>query len=236
MYSLCEYIKSDGLDAVLAAVKAAGFDCVETAGFYGLSYTEFGALLDKYNLYAAGAHTDIGEFLNNPGGVSEMTDVLNFRDVIIPWASGDVLQNGTDKLIAKIKQCADFCRKNGLRLGYHNHDGEFKGSDALAKLLEGVDGLFIEPDIFWMAVAGVDAYSYINKNISRVMAVHLKELSSKGKDDFNPVLGEGVSDTENILRLAKENNIPYVVLEFEKFDGDYKEFLKKNADYIKARI
>jgi sugar phosphate isomerase/epimerase len=236
MYSLREQIAKDGLDKVLSAVKAAGFDCVETAGFYGMTYPDFGAAVAKHGLYVSGSHTGVAELLTNPGGVLEMTDVLDFRDVIIPGIDPAEYKRDLKAVTDKIGRAADLCRKNGLRLAYHNHAAEFDGADYLQAFMDGVKGLLIEPDIFWLAVAGVEPLPYITKRVDRVMAVHLKELSVKGEDDFSPVLGDGVSDTQNVLRFAVKSGIPYVVLEFEKFVGDYGAFLQKNANYIKKII
>ena len=56
LYSVREQIKEKGLDEVLAMIRRAGYDCVEFAGFYGLSVDEVKNLLKKHGLDGVSAH------------------------------------------------------------------------------------------------------------------------------------------------------------------------------------
>lgn len=53
------------------------------------------------------------------------------------------------------------------------------------------------------------------------MALHLKELSAKGVEDFNPIPGEGVTGCADVVRLGRRLGHEYIVLEAENLAIPY---------------
>ena len=80
LYSLKDEIAKRGVDEIFALVKRAGFDCVEFAGFYGLTPAEMKALLDKHGLEGESAHIGIDGVL----GSLEYVDEIGINSVYIP--------------------------------------------------------------------------------------------------------------------------------------------------------
>lgn len=237
LYSVRAEVEKYGLETVLSAVKAAGFDSVEPAGYYDLGAEGLKKLLDKVGLSVTSAHISNKEITGNTEQVIKDMKTLGFTDAVIPWASAEMLNDDFDAFVEKVRVAQKTLEKNGMKLGYHNHSHEFEnGNDYVKKLLDNVDGLFAEPDIFWLANAGKTPIEYVKSIENRLMAIHLKELSSGGVKEPNPVLGQGVSQTAQCIEFAVEKGIPYVVLEFEGLDMPYDEYLKKCADFIKQEV
>ena len=228
LYSLREYIEENGLEKALEIISAAGFEGVEFAGFYQKSADEINTLLKKYNLKAISAHV----------GVDAMDEQLpllkglGMNSVVIPWAQLDdeeQFSQFSEKLPALMEKLSG----EGLVLGYHNHAHEFKdGRDRIAELCEKVPSLKLEPDVFWLAVAGVDAEKFLTENRERLLYLHIKEL---GKDytDVNPVVGSGNASIAKALELGKEFGVEWAILEVERIDMPWADYLKKSNEFMK---
>ena len=81
LYSVKDEIKEYGLDAVLAEIKKAGYDCVEFAGFYGLTPDEMAEKLEKYGLKGVSAHMPASAVAENLPYI----DRLGIERVYVAW-------------------------------------------------------------------------------------------------------------------------------------------------------
>ena len=233
MYSLRTDVEREGLDAVLAKVKAAGFDGVELAGTYGLTAAELKDKLDAAGLIATGAHVGWDKLTADAAACVAEAETLGYKDVICPGIWKEEMQR--PGLFDDIKAVAA-AMPAGFRLGYHNHAHEFEDGDFLKALYDNVPAMWFEPDTFWLKVAGKDVMGYCDSLAPRVMALHLKELSAKGKDDFNPVPGDGVTGCEAVVKLARKLDHGYIVLEAEKLASPFDEYLRLTAEFIKKTL
>ena len=237
LYSVRNEIKQYGLKEVLAVVKRAGFDAVESAGYYDLGAAGLRKELDAVGLSVTSAHISYKDVTEDTRQVVEDMKALGATDVVIPYLSTDILKNQFDEFAQKFDKAQKVLRKSGMRLGYHNHAQEFEGgADYVKKFLESVDGLLSEPDIFWLAVAGKSPIDYVKSLESKLMTIHLKELGKGRKTEPNPVLGQGVSQTAECIAFAVEKKLPYIVLEFEGASLPYEQYLRECAEFIKAEL
>jgi sugar phosphate isomerase/epimerase len=237
MYSLREQAEKD-LDGTLAAVKAAGFDGVELAGMYGLSAGELRAKLDARGLKASGAHIGLNDILHSFERTAADARALGFADAVVPSLDAAELYAKTDGIVADFNRAAALCKKAGLRLCYHNHNFEFKGGvNYLYVLADGVPELRFEADVFWLKAADI-SFSEVSRRLgARLAILHIKEMNPKGVWEPNPLLGEGVSGIAEILEYAKRRKeIEWAVLEMEKLDVDYRDYLKAAARYMTERL
>lgn len=231
MYSLRAEVEKEGLDKVLSNVRAAGFDGVELAGTYGLSAAELRKKVDDNGLTVTSAHVAWNLLTDDVKACVAEAETLGYKDIIIPCIWGDLMKapdifEQVNKVAAGIPQ--------GFRLGYHNHAHEFEGGDFLKGLYDNVPSIMFEPDTFWLKVAGKDVIAYCETLNPRIMALHLKELSAKGRDDFNPVPGEGVTGCADVVRLARKLKHDYIVLEAEKLAVPYTEYLEQTARFVNS--
>ncbi len=158
---------------------------------------------------------------------------LGYKDIVIPLLPLDGLRSKSVR--AELAEICAFFTDNGYRVGYHNHAHEFTdGADHVKELLDTIPSLMFEPDIFWLAAAGKEPVKYLRAYARRLLTVHLKELNQGGKDAFNPYFGQGMSNVRGCLDIAKELGLEYVVIEFERLDVPWQEYLEKAAEFINA--
>lgn len=228
LYSLRDYICEHGLEHAFRAVSDAGFEGVEFAGFYGKSLQEIQELLNEYSLAAVSAHVGAAELESQIPYLKG----LGIECAVIPYIdfNGTVsFESGLETL-----RCAEkICEQNGLKLAYHNHSHEFKnGTDIVGRLTEYMPSLKLEPDAFWLTVAGIDAANYMRAHADRLIYLHIKEYGNSAEGS-NPVIGEGNAKLDKVLRLGKELDLSWSILEIEKTDLPMEEYLKRSYAFMK---
>lgn len=229
MYSLRNDVAKDGLTAVLKKVKEAGFDGVELAGTYELAPAELRKRLDDNGLTATGAHVGWELLTEDVAACVRTAEALGYKDIICPGVWADKI--GLPDTLPKFAELAA-AMPAGYRLGYHNHAHEFEGGDFLKALYDTVPDIWFEPDTFWLKAADKDVMAYCETLKPRIMALHMKELSAKGKDDYNPIPGDGVTGCADVVKLARALGHEYLVLEAEKLAIPFDEYLKLTARFV----
>ena len=228
LYSLRDYIAEQGLEKALSAVAQAGFEGVETAGFYGKSAEELKPLFEKYNLTPFSAHVGAEELRREIATIK----ALGIKCAVIPWLgfNGDLAYEEGRRIIA---EAAELASQNGLAIAYHNHAHEFlNGTDVVSDLARDIPALKLEPDVFWLAVAGIDAVPYLKKHRDRLIYLHIKELG-EGAEGVNLVPGEGNAHLAAVLEYGKEIGLEWSILEAERLDMPVEEYLKRSYAFMK---
>lgn len=238
LYSLRESVKNEGLDAVLRKVAAAGFDCVETAGFYGLSPGEVARLISKHGLKVCSAHISAGEM----AAAVPYIEALGIKQVYIPWCGDRELYGEFDFTVRAVREAQSLLAGMGVALGYHNHAREYSGgNDRVADIMAAVPGLTAELDIFWATAAGLNPADLIKKYGKRLSALHIKEMNAHA-DLSDPaalpeaVPGEGRSGCREAIALAVRAGVGRYVLEAEHIPFDEEKYLAASAVAIRKMI
>ncbi len=229
LYSLRNQIKEMGVEEVFKMVAEAGFDCVEFAGFYGLTPQEMKNLLDKYNLEGISAHIGIDAIMEQ----LDYIDTIGIKSVYIPWVSKEDLQNKMDEIVEKINKIKPELDKRGVVFGYHNHAHEYEGgNDLIRELLDKTVDFHSEIDTYWVKRAGLEPVEMMKKYSDRLSCLHIKELNS---DDLliNPVVGEGCVGFDKVFKLGNQMGINLAILEVEGFPCEPAEYLKRSYENMK---
>lgn len=237
LYSVREQINEKGLDEILGMIKRAGYDCVEFAGFYGLTPEEVKSLLEKHGLCGVSAHIGADQIESQLPYI----DALGIKNVYIPWNNYDGLSGKKyDEFVAKLKAVKPLLDARGVNFGYHNHADEYRnGSDKVADLMRDVDGLTSELDIYWATAAGLDPVAVMEKYGKRLSALHIKDMDpdaplSSPTSKPNAVIGEGKSHAKDAYYKAKEMGLDLVVLEVEYYPCDVEEYLTRSRKNMAA--
>ncbi len=235
LYSVRDEIKEYGLDTVLEALRDAGCNTVEFAGFYGLTPDEMKTKLEKYGLRPLAAHIRLDDIIDNLPYI----DALGISMIYIP---GHPIEKMTGKnyksFIEEVKKVKTELDAHGVRFGYHNHAKEFEGGmDLLDDMTRDIDGFSAELDIYWAVAAGHKPTELIEKYGKRLTALHIKDMDSRA-DYRNPgeypnaVIGEGQCDAEAAFRKAYESGVNTYILEVECYPCDYKDYIRKSVENI----
>ncbi len=237
LYSIEKEIKERGFDDIFGMLAECGYNCVEFAGFFDYTPEQVVELCRKHALEPLSAHIGLHELDEQ----LPFVDALGIKTVVIPWLSKEALFDKFDETVEKIKKAQELLEARGVKLGYHNHAGEYEdGADKLYDLLNAVPGLIAEPDIFWVTVGGHDSVEMLKKYGDKVPVVHIKELDNAWKPGDSPraypsvVVGEGKSNCKGVIEQAKKMGIDHFVLEAEgTFPGGVESYLKKCCDKMK---
>ncbi|MDR1399486.1 MAG: sugar phosphate isomerase/epimerase [Treponema sp.] len=222
LYSIKEEAAQDFPNA-LSLVQKAGYQGVEFAGYYGNTPDQMKKLLDQYNLKAVSTHVLLERLKGALDEELAFAKTLGYKLVVCPYTTcnskAEVLENA-----AILEDCAKKAAAQGITLGYHNHSHEFTsqfdGKYALDILLENAPTLKFEPDVFWIAVGGVDPLQYLAPlaQSGRLCALHAKELAKDTK--ANVYVGQGRLDFAALTQLCSPSVHPWII-EQEEFSSDH---------------
>lgn len=242
-------------------VKEMGYDGVELAGLHGKTVAEVDAILKEVGLVAPSAHVPYQELVADPVNTIAAYKSLGCKYITIPYMVDEHRPGkpGFKEVIANIANIGEECKKQGVRLLYHNHDFEFvrveNGQYGLDYLYSEVpaDLLQTELDTCWVNVAGENPTEYIKKYANRCPVVHLKDFvgsksenmyeligietektETKSEFAFRPV-GQGVQDFKAITAAAVECGAEWMVVEQDNtYDIPSVEAAKMSRDYLKS--
>ena len=218
LYSLHEYTEKDFCGTVEKVAKM-GYKGVEFAGYGGLKPGAVAQLLKDNGLTAYGSH--IGGLPKTDAELDaeiEMNLAVGSKYLICPWQDMETRDDAL-RFAEVMNRTADRLRPHGLRLGYHNHDFEFRvdqGEILLDTVLQNVaEDVFVEFDVFWVAYAGHDPLRFIKKYAGRQPLMHLKELAADRK--ANVEIGAGILDFDAIIRAGMDAGVERFIIEQEEY-------------------
>ena len=129
------------------------------------------------------------------------------------------------KLCEVFNRTGEYFSKNGLKLGYHNHDSEFDSfgdSTMMDMMLKEVDAknLTIEMDMGWVVYANQNPIEWFKKYPHRFELSHLKDGNKGGtpKKEFKSVvIGKGDVDFKSILENRALGGLKMYIVEIEDY-------------------
>ncbi|MDR0400443.1 MAG: sugar phosphate isomerase/epimerase [Treponema sp.] len=228
LYSIKEEAQ-ENFEQALALTRQAGYQGVEFAGYFGKSPDQMKALLDRRQLKPVSTHLGIPRLKEALDEEIAYARALGYGLLVCPFLKGD---SEADYIEGArfLEECAQKAAQAGLGFGYHNHAHEFVkygGRYAQDIILEQAPTVKFEPDLFWIALGGVDPLAYLEPlaKAGRICAVHAKELAKTGKE--NVYVGEGKIDFAAIAKLCPPDRYPWIV-EQEEYHSDHLDGISKS--------
>ena len=243
LYGVRSEMEKD-FEGTLQKVHDMGYEYVEFAGYFGRTGEQIRDILQRIGLKCVSVHQTPDWILSDGQKAVDFLKAFGTEFCIVPWYPAD-RHYGTDAWQDTVKNftaAADLLRKNGMKLGYHNHDFEFRtyqGKYLLDYLYETMPQELLEPelDTCWIHYAGVEPCAYIRKYAGRMHVIHLKDfvctklgggpvyalIGKDGEETAKPTqeesgfrfkpLGEGIQDWHAILAAAEDAGITYAIVE-----------------------
>ncbi|MGH4051118.1 MAG: sugar phosphate isomerase/epimerase family protein [Clostridium sp.] len=234
LWSVQDYTSKDFFGA-LDEIAKIGYTGVEFAGYKDILAKDMNKKLKELNLTALSAHVGIDSLKDNLNAELDYLNTLGAKYIVCPHAEINTIESALEhaELFNKIGEQS---AKAGLMFAYHNHAHEFKmdnGQYPLEVLFNNVDLRYVkqQPDVFWIAYAGLDVNDYMKKNISRCPVIHLKQLENN-ETRRNVDAGSGIIDFKYLIDLAKETDFVY---EQEEFIGTSMNNMQKSFENIMNR-
>ena len=253
LYTLRNELPKD-VKGVIAKVAKAGYKEVETfgfdkkTGFWGLTSKEFSELLKSNGLTTPSGHYGLDQFFgtgktDDLKAYIEVAHVTGQSYITVPSLAEQFIKTAEDfKQVAdKMNKAAAICKTEGLKLGYHNHNFEWKPVDGTTfydTILKYTDPALVhmEMDIFWVVRAGQDPIEILNKHKGRYFAVHVKDRD-KTNTNLNTEIGKGSIDFKKILPVAKAAGVKHYIMEQENFINiDPYVSIAESANYMKNSL
>lgn len=213
---------------------------------------------------SAGAPGASGLTFDDPGKLADDLAILGARDAVLPllqfpknpvWGDpvsvGALMRTGGPPLPAeRYERMADFLnqtgatlKKRGVRIGYHNQNFELAplgDRTGFQILLERTDpGLVhFEMDAGWLAAAGHDPVTWLNKYTGRFSQMHVKDIKASTVTNFNmrqdpTEVGSGKMDWPRILPAARAAGVQrYFVEQDPPYSGPRIQSLAKSLAYL----
>ncbi len=232
LYSLRD-ITGENMALALKETAKMGYSFVEFAGFGGHTAEEIKAMLDENGLVAAGTHTHLDEL--DEEHIDETIayhKAIGCDNIIVPGADVSTKEE-IDLFLEQMNYAEKKLSAAGIKLGYHNHDREFKpnkdGLDPEYEILERSE-ITLEVDTYWAFNAGVDAVEFLEKYKDRIRLIHLKDGLKGG---IGKSLGQGEAKPAEVRKKALELGFK-IIVESEGLDPTGLEEVGRCADFLKA--
>jgi sugar phosphate isomerase/epimerase len=234
LYTINEAMRADAAGS-LKKLRQIGYLEVESAGFGGLSATQFRGLIDAAGLTCPSAHLqfdldNLDQAFADAHALGAKYAVSSISRSLVLGANAPKDALGTGMSLDEAKRTAAIAnrigasaRRAGLQFTYHNHNFEFadQGGGALGYdlLLQETDPQLVkfEIDCGWMIFAGHDPVDYIEKYPHRFPMIHVKDFLPRGTDAQmrGAELGRGTVDYKPIFAAATKAGLQHYFVEQE---------------------
>ncbi len=261
VYTVREAAAKD-LPGTLRAIADIGYREVELAGIPPTPATTLLKVLKDCGLTAPSMHASMVDLQT---GLQERIDYAKtlgteylvcsfpwtadsrFRDnpghAVVSLASGITLEDWKWNA-EQLNRIGDVAAKAGLRLGYHNHNMEFRsygGVVAYDELLRLTDPKLVtmELDLAWVVTAGADPVKYLKKHADRISLLHVKEVRKDLRVTAELLLaqttevGSGKIDWPKLFRAMDPKRIAHYFVEQENFERMPLEAVRISFDYLR---
>lgn len=262
------------LDGTFRRLADIGYRIVELAGMHGHSAAGLRAAADRAGLKLTGIHLraqggngDPG-LEDDPGKLAAVLSTLGVTEVTMPImimppgakpAAGEnfgafLMRAGSQMTADDWKRNADFLnargallRKEGIRLGYHNHNFEFRplgNTNGWEILVGNTDPATVdfEVDAGWVAAAGHDPVKVLGAMQGRARQIHVKDILATTKPNFDlkqdpTEVGSGKLQWNAILPVAWDAGVRrYYVEQEPPFAHDRFESLAISHRHLTTKV
>ena len=163
----------------------------------GRTAAQFKTGLDRAGLRATSGHMGIPQPFNAAAWQQSLEDAktLGSKFIVVPFfginfATGQVVRDRATwaAFAHDMNHAGALARREGLRLGYHNHNWEFfrltddPSRTAYDVLIEETDPRFVhfELDLMWAVRGARDAVDILERVNGRVRQYHVKDINQAG--------------------------------------------------------
>lgn len=224
LYSVRDELKKDP-EGTVRAVAKMGYQCVEFYGPY-FEWTEAQAkqmrkLLDELGIRCYSTHNDEVNFSDTKiDHARELNLIIGSQYMVQAWSDPKPNLDGWKALADRLNSAADKLAPSGLKVGYHNHDAEWKPIDGKRPIeiiaSHTAPAIMLQLDVGTCLEAGADPVSWIQANPGRIRSIHCKDWSPDPNVGYKTLFGEGKADWKAIFRAAENTGgVEYYLVEQE---------------------
>lgn len=245
LYTLKDVIMQDP-KGVMTKLAEFGYKEIETFAhrdgkIFGMPFTDFTKLCNDLGLKIVSGHYGMDIVRNDWERSVEEAKAAGQAYMVVPWlVEAERSTEAIKGVCNEMNKAGEICNKYGIRMGYHNHDFEFKEEDGkiiydvmLAELDHKLVGM--EMDLYWVIYAGYDPIKYFEKYPGRFEQWHVKDMD-KQERKHNADVGTGSIDFKAIFAKAKLSGMKHFYLEQEYFKGSPIDSVKAGIENLKKIV
>jgi sugar phosphate isomerase/epimerase len=224
MYSVRDELQRD-TEGTVRAVAKMGYQGLEFYAPY-FEWTQsrtkqMRGLLDDLGIRCFSTHND-GKYFG-PENLSKARDwnlILGSKYLVEAYSDPKKGSDGWRALADSLNAAAERLEPVGLKVGYHNHDAEWKpveGQRPMEILARNTKPtVMLQLDVGTCLEAGADPVEWIRANPGRIRSMHCKDWSKDPAVAYQALFAEGVADWKNIFAAAESvGGIEYYLIEQE---------------------
>ncbi len=211
LYSVRDELQKDPQGTVRAVAKM-GYQCVEFYAPY-FDWTTAQAkdmrkLMDDSGIRCHSTHNDENFFGEDKiAHATELNKILGAKYMVQAWSDPKPDLDGWKALADKLNAASDKLASSGLKVGYHNHDAEWKpvnGKRPIEILASNTKPIvMLQLDIGTCLEAGADPIAWIKANPGRIRSIHCKDWSPDPNVGYKTLFGEGKADWKGVFQAAE---------------------------------
>lgn len=264
LYSVMGAMRENPTQSVerLASMGYNSFELVQWGGdpnIFGMPADEFKAVCDANGAGILSTHSSLQndpeneeEVMNHWRGLFETQKACGGKYFVIPSYKVDYTVEGLKGMCEYFNKVGKLASEYGLKLGYHNHSGEFKtleDSDDIMweYLVENTDPQYVcfELDVYWCTKGGKNPVDYLKKYPKRIELLHVKDelvIGESGTIDFEGIFNQfyanGMKDyfveIETPRELRERLNPDGSKYTSEQINEEMFTAAQKSAEFLKA--
>ena len=224
LYSVRDALKQDP-EGTVRAVAQMGYQAVEFYAPY-FEWTDAQAkqmrkLMDDLGIHCYSTHNDEDFFSGkNFDRARDLNLILGSKYVVQAWSDPKPDLEAWKSLAEKLNTIAEKLESSGLKVGYHNHDAEWRlvngqrPMDIIAKNTK--LSVMLQLDVGTCLEAGADPVAWIRANPGRIRSIHCKDWSRDPAKGYKVLFGEGIADWKGIFEAAENGGgVEYYLVEQE---------------------
>jgi len=178
-------------------------------------------LMDDLGIRCYSTHNDEDFFTAQKlDHARDLNLILGTKYLVQAWSDPKPKLEGWKALAENLNAAAEKLAPAGLKVGYHNHDAEWKAiegqrpMDVIAKNTK--PGVMLQLDVGTCLEGGADPVAWIRANPGRIRSIHLKDWSPDPNIGFKTLFGEGKADWKGIFQAAEGvGGVEYYLIEQE---------------------
>jgi sugar phosphate isomerase/epimerase len=224
LYSVRDGLQKDPF-ATVRAVAQMGYQAVE---FYA-PYMEWSEdqtkrmrkLMDDLGIHCYSTHND-EDYLSakNIERTRDRNLMLGSKYVVLAWSDPKPTLDGWKALAGSLNAVAEKLEPAGLKVGYHNHDAEWKAVEGKRPIeilaANTKPTVMLQLDVGTCLEAGSDPVAWIRANPGRIRSIHLKDWSPDPDKGYKVLFGEGKADWKGIFQAAESvGGVEFYLIEQE---------------------
>ncbi len=210
LYSIHHMVEEGNYQDAVRLACSTDIDGLELYSYYDVPAISYRRILNEMDVVCCATHNYLASLRDHLEEVMEYNYILGNKNIVCHYLLEEERGSRDNylRVAETLNGLAVTLKRNGFQLLYHNHDFEFKevfdGVNGMQLLIDQLDPQLIQFQLHigQLPPAQLDVLEYMRKLGNRIGMLHVHTFTDQGAFDSDPA-----------IRLGKELNVPWAVLE-----------------------